>query len=174
MPLRSLSLFILMSLLAAQLMGCGFTLRGHTPLPHALRVLHVQSHDPYGDLTKQLRQTLKTSGATLTTSASQAPITLEILGDNFSQQVSAISGSTQLVQYQFLYTVTYQVLNRNGEILISPTLVTATRHYSTNTNQMLGSSDEQNLLRQAMRRDVVAQILYRLNSTDALRALNHK
>lgn len=152
--------------------GCGFQLRGHCALPQQLRLLYIQSNDPYGSFTKQLKQAFLARNTILTCSASRAPVTLDILSDAITHQTSSISASTQLIQYQLTYTVIYQLLDRFGRVIQPPQMISTTRTYSVNINQMLAGGDAQAQLAQEMRRDVIFQLMTRLCAPNTLRALN--
>ncbi len=155
-------LLLIFSLLL--LTGCGFHLRGHEPLPPALRVLYVQSNDPYGAFTKQLSQTLTAVGVTVTETSDTAPVALQILSEQSGQQLTSQGSSGQMSTYLLTYTVTYQLLDEHGRIIQAPQSVMATRAYSAAANQILGDLNVQSGLQTEMQRDAIVQILGRLRS----------
>lgn len=164
-------IIVLISLLT--LSGCGFQLRGHCSLPSELRVLYIQSNDPYGSFTKQVKQAFLARNTILAYCAARAPVTLDILNDQVSHQTLSISASTQLIQYQLTYLVIYQLLDRNGQVIQPPQAITTTRTYSVNINQMLAGGDAQAQLIQEMRRDVIFQLMTRLSAPNTLAVLRH-
>src|SRR5438552_2084186 len=88
--LDKLSLIILVSFL---LTSCGFHLRGQFPLSPILNNLYIQTQDPYGQLTRNLREYLKVSGVRLVNSRDEATSVLTILSETTSQQLIGISGT---------------------------------------------------------------------------------
>lgn len=155
--------------LALLLTACGFHLRGQAALPVQLKQLAFESDAPYSLLSTQLQQTLANMGVTLTDKA--APITLKLSKDDFSQTTATSGATNQLTTYAISYTVSYQLLNAAGKPLIEPRSITINRSFTANNNQMLGSSNEQTLLQQDMRREAIMQIINQLNSQSVKRAI---
>ncbi len=163
----------LMSILLFGLSGCGFHLRGHAPMPPQLSVLYLQSDQPYSALTKELRQVLRSAKITLTQNAASAPITLQIVSDRFTQQVTSLGASGQTSTYQLNYVVSYQLLTRQGQVILGPDTVTSSHSYSITTNQVLSGINYQSNLQAQMQREVIFQIMERLRSARTMRALRN-
>jgi LPS-assembly lipoprotein len=144
--------------------GCGFHLRNQSQLPPSLRVMTLQSYDPYGSFTKQLAQTLRAYGATLITPPAHAPVTLEILRDKFSKQATSISATAQLTQYILMESMSFQIRNAQGQVIEGPLIITTTRNYTATFNQMLGATNDEELLKQEMQRDTIYQLFNRLST----------
>lgn len=153
------------------LTACGFHLRGREPLPPQLHTLYLESNSPYSELTKQLRHVLQSIKITLASSPQAAPVTLQILTDNFNQQVTSIGTSGQTSTYLLTYTVSYQLLDYSGKVIAGPETVTNSHSYSITTNQVLGSINNQVILEGQMRREIIFQILDRLRSPHTVQAL---
>jgi LPS-assembly lipoprotein len=163
------SLFFIVSCFL--LTGCGFHLRGHEPLPTELHTMYVKSDNPYGAFTKLLERTLHGIGVTLVQEPTQAPYTLQILSEDFSQQLTSQGASGQLSTYLLVYTVSYQLVNANGTIIKMPSNVTATRSYSAAANQISGDINIQNSLKDDMQLDAVVQVLTHLRSHSTVQLL---
>jgi len=155
----------------ALLIGCGFHLRGQTSLPPQLKRIYLQSETPFSLLTLQFQQTLKTMGVTIVEQRQAAPITLRLMADTFSQFATGTSTTNQLTTYTLNYTVSYQLLDQQGKALIEPRQVSINRSFTANNNQMLGSTNEQTLLQQDMRREAAMQILNQLNAKAIMKAI---
>jgi LPS-assembly lipoprotein len=155
------------------LAGCGFHLRGYASLPAQLHVLYVQSDKPYGALSKQLQQTLRSMGVIIAPNAQAAPLSLQILAENNSQQLTSQGVSGQLATYTLSSTVIYQLANAQGRVIQSAQTVTASRSFSMNANQVLGDTSVQAGLQSDMQRDLVYQLVNRLNSRNTAYALAH-
>ena len=158
---------LMIAIILIMTQACGFHLRNQTQIPSSLHIIYLKSDDPYGSFTKQLTQTLRAYGIQLVSSTHHAPITLEILSDNFSKQATSISATSQLTQYLLTETMSYQLHNSRGNIISGPTTITTVRNYSATFNQMLGASNEEEQLSQEMRRDTVYQLINRLSTFNA-------
>lgn len=163
--------FILGLITLLLLSSCGFKLRGHDALPAPFKVMYVRSYNPYDSFTKQLIRTLQKRGTIITQSPCNAPLTLDIMNDLITRQTSTISASTQLIQYKLVETVTYQLLDKRGNVITPPQSITTSRTYSVNINQMLAGNDAQTQLLPDMRRDIIFQLMLRLSSQETLRAI---
>jgi LPS-assembly lipoprotein len=164
---------IFVLLMSFLLSACGFHLRGQTELAPALRKLQLQTNAPYSPLTKELQRTLTERGIQLITPPETAPLTLSILNDAFSQQTTNLSPASQVTTFTLNYVITYQLKNATGRVLRGPLRATATRIYNVNSNQILGSTNEQPLLQQDLRRDAIAQLLYQLSARETVEALQY-
>ncbi len=165
---------LLLLILAFTLTGCGFHLRGYEPLPAQLKILYLQTNAPYDDFTKQIKTMLSSAKVTLVEHSVAAPLTLQILTEGSSSQLTGTSASGQTNTYSLAYSVTYQILNRQGAVIQAPQIVTVTRSYSVTSNQVLGDTNVQNNLIIQMQRDAIYQIMNRLRSPETLRELSAK
>lgn len=156
------------------LCGCGFHPTGFAPLAPVLHTMYLQTNMPYNQLTRQLKQYLKTSGVCLTTTPQQACLHLVILSEETGQQLISVSSSQQTRQYNLTLTVTFQVTDAQGRSLTPPQIVSELRTVTMQTSQMLGGSNEANILYQQMRRAIVADIISRLSSEDITAMLMNK
>src|SRR6266446_4020830 len=86
---KSFAITILLSCFFC-LASCGFHLRGQPPLAPSLKYLYIQTKDPYGQLTKYLKQYLKMSGVAVVDSSSEASTTLEILSEHQADQLQSV------------------------------------------------------------------------------------
>jgi LPS-assembly lipoprotein len=170
MKINLFKLFLL-ACLFLNLTACGFHLRGHGSLPPQLRVLYLQSSNPYGVFTKQLQQVLRSIGVTLVQNAQEAPVTLQILAENTGQQLSSQGVSGQVSTYVLSASVSYQLLDAHGRVIQALQTVTTTRNYSVNSNQVLGDISVQGSLQNDMWRDLINQLFNRLRAHSTLRAL---
>ena len=156
------------------LSACGFHLRGEAPLSPSLKNLYIQTADPYGALTRNLRVYLKTSGVELTDSPQSARTILHIISDTQSQQLLSVSGLQQTRQYNLLLTVVFEVTTPKGTILVPPQTLTESRILTTLSDQILSSTNEQTTLYQQMRLAIVYDIINRLSSHDVTNLLMDK
>lgn len=164
--------WIWISLSALMLTGCGFHLRGEQPLAKALHSMYLQTSDPYGVLSHNLRQSLKMSSVVLTDKPEQAKTILVILRDDTSQEFLGVSGTQQIRQYNLIATVSFELTDNKGRMLIAPQTLSATRTITVQSNQILGSSNEANLYFKQMQRSLASSIMYRLSSIEITKAID--
>lgn len=148
------------------LISCGFHTRGPATLPATLQTLYLQTNDPYGQLTKNLRLYLKMSGVHLTQTPVEATSILEILNENTSEQLLNISGTQATRQYNLILTVNYRITDNRGNVLIDTQTASEMRPLTINANQMLSGSNQAVSLYQQMRLAIAYDIISRLASRE--------
>lgn len=146
--------------------SCGYQLRGSVPLAPRLHQLFLETKDPYGQLTRNLKAFLKISGVHLVDKQEDAESTLVILKELTSQQLLGISGTQQTRQYNLILTVTFEVTDAQGKVLVKPQTVAETRTLTIKADQILAGSNEANTLYDQMRQAIVYDIMSRLASKD--------
>ena len=87
--------------------------------------------------------------------------------DNVRQQITSISSSTTPRQYQLTYTVRFKLIRAKGKEIMPSSAVVVTRLLTVNSDRILGSNDEEDILKREMRRDAVMQILERIGAHHA-------
>jgi LPS-assembly lipoprotein len=161
---KSLLLFLLFFI--SCITGCGFHPRGPVTLAPPLQNLYLQVSDPYGDLARNLRLYLKMSGVHLTNNLNNATTILDVISETTSEQLLNISGSQLTRQYNLILTVTYQVTDNHGNLLVEKQTATETRPLTINSDQMLSGSNQAASLYKQMRQAIVYDIMSRLASRD--------
>jgi LPS-assembly lipoprotein len=153
---------ILLCLLSA-LAACGFHLRGVPQLPPQMARTYIDTSDPYSLFYRFLRQELAAAGVELVDSAAAANAVFSILSDETDQRVLSVSARNVPREYEVYYSVYFTVQSNDG-LLLEPQLQTGTRDYTYDETQVLGKSREEELLREAIARDLVRIILIQLSS----------
>lgn len=153
------------------IVSCGFHLRGSIPLAPSLYKLHLETKDPYGQLTRNLKQYLKISGVTLVDKPEDATAILVILQESTSQQLLGMSGTQQTRQYNLILTVVFEVTDPLGKIIVPPQILAETRSFTIKSDQILAGSNEANNLYTQMRQAIVYDIMTRLGSTEITQLL---
>ena len=160
--------------LCLSLTSCGFHLRGPTPLPPPLKNIYVQSSDPYGALAHNIKQFLSMSGASVTDTSAKASTVLDILDEHSSEQLLSVGTTQQTRQYTLTLTVTFQLTDPQGRVLVTPQTVAETQSITIEADQILGGSNEQNNMYQIMRRKIVYRIMNLLASPAVAEAVTQK
>ncbi|MBT8095507.1 MAG: hypothetical protein HKN35_09000 [Woeseia sp.] len=149
--------------LLLSLVACGFQLRGAPELPPQMARTYIDTADRYSLFFRQLRQELQDAGVTLVDSAAEAGAVFSILSDETDQRVLSVSARNVPREYEVYYSVYYTVQSNDG-LLLEPQLQTGTRDYTYDETQVLGKSREEELLREAIARDLVRIVMIQLSS----------
>ena len=158
--------FFIILVLFFLLSSCGFHLQNAMPLAPPLHKMYLQSIDPYGQLTRSLRQLLKLSHVQLVSSPTEASTVLAILKDSTSQNLLSVSGTNQTRQYNLVVTVIFEINNNKGQTMVNQQTLSETRTITVQSNQILGSRNEANIFYQQMRRILAAKIMDRIASKE--------
>jgi LPS-assembly lipoprotein len=70
-----------------------------------------------------------------------------------------------VAEYELTLEVGFEVLTRGGDVLIPPTRIRTERIYTFDSSSLVGSNEEESLLNEEMRRDVIGQLLQRINAS---------
>jgi LPS-assembly lipoprotein len=143
--------------------ACGFHRQGVAAMPEVMRVTYVDSKDERTEFQLGLRRALEASGATLAAKREEATATLRILRDETGQRVLSVSARNTPREYEVFYTVEFSVTGKSGELL-PPQKLTLTRDYSFDEQALLAKEREEEVLREALARDLVGIVLRRLAS----------
>lgn len=143
--------------------GCGYQLRGYGTQTLPFHTLYLASNPPYTDFNKALRQALETLGVNVRESP-PAPITLQILSQNFTRTMTSLGNAGQTTTYLLAYTVLFQLFDSTNHKLLPPQQIRATRNFSITSNQLSGDLNTQTDLEEDLRQDVVQQLITRLDA----------
>jgi LPS-assembly lipoprotein len=153
-----LGIFLLFSVSA-----CGFKLRGMLDVPPWLHHVAFIFEDTNADLLPAFSAQFRGYGLSISDNPSQAAYWLILVKTIYTQQIISVASGTNPRQYQLTYRVQYLLRTPPGKIIKAPAEVEVTRLLTVNNDRILGSDEEANTMRAEMRRDVVIQILNRLN-----------
>ena len=144
--------------------GCGFHLRGMVDIPPWLNnVSIVVQQQAHRDLASLLKNQLESYNVHVNDNPDLATYWLVIEYDTTQQQISGISSSTTPRQYQLIYTVGFKLQRAKADDVMPLSNIVVTRQVTINGDRILGSNEEEALLKDEMRRDAVIQIINRLS-----------
>jgi LPS-assembly lipoprotein len=152
----------LLSLLC--LTGCGFHLRGDTQLSPLLDRTYLQGVAPYSELGIGLKRSLEANGATITPAPEEANATLSITHNQLQRQVLSVGSTGKVQEYALKYVLQFQVAGPTGEILLPSQRIELMRVYRFDERSVLSAGEQEILLRETMQKDMVQQILWRLEA----------
>ena len=150
-------------LLLMLISGCGFHLRGMVDVPVWLNNVAIIVQQGHRDLAPLLKDQLQAYKVHVNADPSTAAYWLIIEYDSTQQQITGISSSTTPRQYQLIYTLRFKLQRAKGKEITPSNQITVTRQVTINGDRILGSNDEEGLLKAEMRRDAAIQIINRIN-----------
>jgi len=143
--------------------ACGFRLEGAGPLPSTMSRTFVDTQNRNSAFFSSLRDALRVRGAQLVDSAAQADSVLVISSDDTGQRVLSVSARNIPREYEIYYAVTVS-LRSGATALMEPETIVVTRAYTYDETQVLGKSAEEEVLREALARDLARQVLRRMET----------
>jgi len=147
---------------ATVLAGCGFQLRGTSPVPAALQPLAVDCPDSLpGAFCNSVREQLTLGGVELANEAS-AQYTLRLRDYQQDRRASAITSSASAAEYVLRHSVSMELVTANQVPLIGKTDLNASESYRYDENNVLAKQREEDELRQQLGDRLAQQVIFRL------------
>ncbi|MDD2046925.1 LPS assembly lipoprotein LptE [Pseudomonas putida] len=145
--------------LAVLLSACGFQLRGTGTSELSITELDLSARNAYGDTVTQLRQALKSSGVNV---HAGAPYKLVLTNEAETQRAATYAGgSGRSAEYELSTVLSYSIEGHNNTNLLNDKLEVR-KIYLHDGNNITGSQQEATQTRQEMRRELVQNMLVRL------------
>ena len=145
------------------LAGCGFHLQGRQPLPQSFEYTYIDAKDEQTDFVQDLRKALIASGSKVIRTQNSSGATISVHADALSERVLSVSARNIPTEYELTYKVEFSV-NSSGKPLIEHEEISATRDFSFDETELLAKEREQEILQEALARDLVALVMRRLAS----------
>lgn len=153
-------------LLGLLLLGCGgepFRLRDSQPIPEVARQgLYLQGVDPRSDLGLALRDGLEEAGVNILAQPTPQAAGLEITGFRENRLVSGYSAARQV--REFIHTVALDFTVQAPNLDKVTGTIQAERSQVYDGKYVLGTADEEALIKAALRREAVRLLLLRLRA----------
>jgi LPS-assembly lipoprotein len=150
------------TLLAATLVGCGFHLRGagvETNVASAY-VRAAQSVTVNSELTRILRQ----SGVKILDSEAGAAVVIDLLDQQQTSRTVSYTDRATTAESELDLRVRFKVVGAGGKVLIDDRWAHATRTYLIDTNNLVGSNQQAQLLTGELLTDCAQQIIRGLSA----------
>ncbi len=146
--------------LAFLMTACGFHLRGTGTTQMALNELNFTARDALSPLGKMVKESLVNNKVQV---SSSAPFTLYVGPEETTQRTASFTAGTRSAEYTLTTAASYELRSGNLPTLLQDR-IEVQRTYAHNQNNVTGSGQEESLLREEMRRDLVMQLMMRLQA----------
>jgi LPS-assembly lipoprotein len=147
------------------LAGCGFHLRGSQGIDASVGRLNVSAVNAYGPFVRTLERSLVQSGVKVEKQGGGAPYSVRVLDERTSRRSVATTDRITVSDYELRMEVDFELVDDKGKTLIQPTSLVAERIYSFDSTNLTGSDQEEDLLKDEMRRELAEQMKRRIDAT---------
>ena len=164
-------------LLLVVLAGCGFHLRG-SELSANFETVYVRSVSGI-TIEHQLARSLGFAGVEVVTDRSAADVVIDLTSQRDDRRSVSVTERARTAEYEISLEIRYRIVGQEPvaadeepveTVLVEDRSVRVARTYRLDRNNIVGSSEEQALLRGEMEQDVVQQILRSLDTATRNRA----
>lgn len=142
----------------AALAGCGFQLRGQSPLPFEAAFIEAA---PGSTLADQLRRHLDRQ-AKSAAQRDKADVIISLSKEVRDKAILSLSGAGKVREFRLTHTVTVAVAEPGGKVILAPSDIRLSRDFSYSDEQVLAKEAEETMLRRDMDDEALRQILRRL------------
>lgn len=153
---------VVLSMLLVGLTACGFKLRGAYTLPEAIQKIYVQGSSG-SDLVADLKATLAYS-AQVVTKKIDADAILVINKEDVKRRTLSVDSRGKVREAELEYTVLYSVVTPAGDVLLEQESVVLVRDYVDDENDVIGRSNEAQIITKDLKRDASQRIVRRLQT----------
>jgi LPS-assembly lipoprotein len=130
-----------------------------------MAVTYIQTDDRYSLFYRELVSTLRRNDIRLTEDPAEARTVIRILGDQTGRRTLTVTARNVPAEYEVYYRLTFSV-EVNGSVAVPYEELVLTRDYPFDETQVLGKSNEEQLIMQVIARDLVGLVSRRLAAID--------
>lgn len=142
--------------------GCGFQLRGTLEIPSEYSPVFIESGGAVGAVMQERFQSGKVA---ITQAPDQAGLMVRVLGQERSSRIVAVDRDGKALAYELTYSVTFDALGPQGQVLLPPQQLAAVRTFDDNPDvAVLGKQLESEIIYQDLVADVADRVLLRLRA----------
>ena len=151
---------VLVSLLA----GCGFELRGSASLPTEMERTRLELSDADSRFARELRLLLEANGVTVVDAAAEDAAVLRVSRERISRRALTVSGNARVRESELVFELGFSLTGPDGARLLSNETLRLVRDFQFDEQEILGASNEEDLLREDLRRSMAAAVIRRLEA----------
>jgi LPS-assembly lipoprotein len=148
---------VLLLAFALLVFACGWHPRGALQLPPELQQLRVVSASGNNEFDKQLYRALRQAGIQIDTGA--RGYTLQIGPEQERIRNVALDRSARSAEQEVRFFIDYYLSDPDGAIVFGPRQLNASRIYAYDPNQVIAKEDEERIIYQELRDNMVGQLM---------------
>ena len=142
--------------------GCGFQLRGATPLPAQMAVTYIEGRSQFDPLNKEFRDALEGRGAQVTGERDTATAILRILDNRIRTEVLTVDSAGKAEEYEIRQTIRFDVISADQQVLVAEQSLSLNRFLRYLRTNVLGTEREAELIRRELQRSLVNLAMLRI------------
>jgi LPS-assembly lipoprotein len=161
--------------LTMMLAACGFSLRSNEVISSSYSSLTLNLQQPNSEFGQQLRRSLLNSNVALSEigdlqSSNEIPV-LSVSAELVNIQPITVNPLARAAQYEIRLSVVVSLI-LDGETLMGPEDLSIQRVYLEDTDNITGNLEEAEVIQTEMRRELVNQVLRRMESVEVATVAN--
>lgn len=168
-PVNTLALGLLVVALLLS-SGCGFQLRGATPLPAQMAVTYIEGKSRFDPLNNEFRSALEGRGAQVTGERDAATAILRILENRTITEVLTVDSAGKAEEYEIRQTIRFDVISADRQVLVTEQTLSMNRFLRYLRTNVLGTEREGELIREELQRSLVNLAMLRIAAAGGRRA----
>jgi len=161
--------------MATLLAACGFSLRSNEVISSGYSSLTLNLQQPNSEFSQQLRRSLLNSNVALSgigdlPSSNEIPV-LSVSAELINIQPITVNPLARAAQHEIRLSIVISLI-LDGETLMGPEDLTIQRVYLEDTDNITGNLEEAEVIQTEMRRELVNQVLRRMESVEVATIAN--
>ncbi len=143
------------------LTACGYHLRGAIDLPESLQKMYVRGAS--SELSEAIDQVFRSTKGELVNNPADAGMILNVIDENYQRRAVSLSGTGYTNEYDLVYRVVFDLIDKNGNVLVAAQTVEVNQAYfnQQSSNTVLGKENEERVLRKELYSKAVRSIIER-------------
>ena len=146
------------------LSGCGFQLRGSASLPPEMATTWLKVQDRNSPFVRELELLLRANGVTLAEGPGAAVAELKIRRERITRRALSIAGDARVREFELVFELEFELQAPGGELLLRPESLRLDRDFQFDEQEILGAANEEELLRDELRRSMAQMLIRRLGA----------
>lgn len=161
---RTVSLRVLLMVLASGVAGCGYHLRGRVDLPARAQVVYLKGIAPGQPFGTEFTELLSFAGGRVTSKPMEAGSVFQVIRGIHQRRQISLSKAGKANGYNLTYRLEYEVTTPQGEVLMPREELEVSRQYFVDIRFPLGQGEQETLMRMEMEREAAQTAMRRLRS----------
>lgn len=161
--IRTISSIFLILLFPLLLSSCGFALRGSDVVSTNFTELALNLEQPNSEFSRLLRRSLDVANVETTIGMSATVPTLNLSSEQVVSRPITVNPRARAAQYEIRLSLQMSLV-MNGEFVIPQQSLIVQRNYFEDIANIAGNREEVDIITAEMRRDLVNQLMRRLEA----------